>query len=287
VKATDPSAAKPAWSARVEFDPAFPSAVSCPISSLCVVVDFEGNALVTHDPTATIPTWTSSAIDPGHELRSVSCTAAMVCGAVDEAGRFLTTVEAAATTPSWSAPVAIDRGHALRSVSCAPATLCTAGDDFGQALAGTAPAPGPGPSPSPTTGGNPPKILTGPELVGPVPSCILKPQSSKILVAAGHHKHAHPGRLTLTARCTQTVLGVLTGKVTVGSAKKRRTYGLPATRRSLTLARTVTFAITLPAKAIAALAHGAHETATFKLAFTSANGPGSVAAKIATLKPQR
>jgi hypothetical protein len=120
-----------------------------------------------------------------------------------------------------------------------------------------------------------------------MPSCVLKPLSSKVLVRAKHHKHARVGVLTLTARCTQTVLGGLTGKITAGSGKGRRTYALAAPRKALPVNRTVTFTLTLPPKALTLLGHHTRETAAFKLAFTSANGPGAVSATLAALKPQR
>jgi hypothetical protein len=153
---------------------------------------------------------------------------------------------------------------------------------------GAVPPPAPTPTPSPGPGTTTPKTTSSPPPPKPAePSCTLTPGSSKVLVTAKHRKRAQVGALTLSAHCTQLVTGTLSGKVSVGKGKKRKTYAFTTAHKSLPANRTVTLTLTLPRKALASLAHHAPESAAFKLAFYNAAGSKSVAAKIGALKPER
>ncbi len=100
-----------------------------------------------------------------------------------------------------------------------------------------------------------------------------------------HRKHARVGVVALKVRCSEAVTATLSGKVVVGKGKKRKTYTFATVHRVLAANRTVTVVLSLPRRALSALAHHAHESVTFKLSVHNANGTKTVAAKIGALKP--
>jgi outer membrane protein OmpA-like peptidoglycan-associated protein len=120
------------------------SAVSCPLTTLCVAVGNDGNAGITTTGTDVSGTWSWSTESPvandasgGGSLSAVSCPLTTLCVAVgkDAASQGVTTIGTDVSgTWGWSteSPVASDgagRGS-LSAVSCPLMTLCVAvGDD--------------------------------------------------------------------------------------------------------------------------------------------------------------
>ncbi len=116
-------------------------ALSCPSTSLCVVVDQEGNILASSDPTVATPTWTHSVTSRAGEplpVLSVDCLSNTLCYA-GEFGGVLVSRNAGAATPIWT-PLEISGSNYLQQVSCPTSSLCVAVEqDDGLALASTEP----------------------------------------------------------------------------------------------------------------------------------------------------
>ncbi len=123
------------WSVQREIDQHQPSAISCPSSALCVVVDRSGDELTSVDPTDPLPAWSAPAqIDEGKALVSVSCASPSACAAVDEAGKAFVSTNPAAGANAWH-PISVDHGAALNAIACASSSLCVAVDGSGNAIA--------------------------------------------------------------------------------------------------------------------------------------------------------
>ena len=102
--------------------------MSCPTSSFCVALDWEGGSVTWNGAKWTL----DAAFDPDGAggLMSLSCPSATFCTAVDGSGDYLTW-----NGKHWSSPVQIDvTGDGFESVSCANATFCAAVDWNGNAL---------------------------------------------------------------------------------------------------------------------------------------------------------
>ncbi len=153
---TDPATTTPTWSATTidiisppeSISPLpyrrYLRAVSCPSTSLCVVVDDQGRAVVSTDPAAPAPTWSVPATIDNEGLLGISCPSTSLCVAVDEAGRDLISTDPTAAKPTWSAPATIDSKR-LSGISCPSTSLCVAVDEAGWAAISTDPA-GAGPT---------------------------------------------------------------------------------------------------------------------------------------------
>jgi Alpha galactosidase A/Alpha galactosidase C-terminal beta sandwich domain len=131
------------WTAPAPADGAGqqPTAVDCPLESLCVGVDGGGHVLSTTDPTDTAPAWEVVSIDAGQKLSSVSCIAGALCVAVDDRGEAFVSTNPTGGAAAWASRT-IDAGRELTGVSCPTTTLCVAVDAAGAALASTDPANG-------------------------------------------------------------------------------------------------------------------------------------------------
>ena len=101
------------------------------------------------------------------------------------------------------------------------------------------------------------------------------------------HRHLKPRTLEVTITCNQSAQVKLTGKVTsVPNAKKgkkppkARTFGIRAVTAQASAGKELKLTVQLPA---AALKHGSHDSASFTLTATNANGAGTAGAKIRKL----
>jgi hypothetical protein len=119
-------------------------AISCPSSTLCVVVDAAGDAFTSTDPTGGSGAWTGTFIDPGRTrgcttpglgcqspLVGVSCVSTALCTAVDFSGDILTTTTPTATTP-WALTATSAHVGSLWALSCPTAGFCAAPDGSGK-----------------------------------------------------------------------------------------------------------------------------------------------------------
>ena len=133
-----------------------------------------------------------------------------------------------------------------------------------------------------TTGTSPPPPPPKP------PSCTLDPAGNRVAVKAGKaHRHLKPRTLEVTITCNQSAQVKLTGKVTsVPNAKKgkkppkAKTFGIRAVTAQASAGKELKLTVQLPA---AALKHGSHDSASFTLTATNANGSGTAGAKIRKL----
>ena len=128
------------WSPPARVDSGqTPSAISCPSTELCVLVDQAGRRITSADPLAAEPSWQPPvSIDPGHGLTSVSCASVRTCVAVDDSGAALSSTEPTGSASAWQR-LEIDGSTPLRGVSCPSTSLCVAVDDSGNALRSTDP----------------------------------------------------------------------------------------------------------------------------------------------------
>ena len=101
------------------------------------------------------------------------------------------------------------------------------------------------------------------------------------------HRHLKPRTLEVTITCNQSAQVKLTGKVTsVPNAKKgkkppkAKTFGIRAVTAQASAGKELKLTVQLPA---AALKHGSHDSASFTLTATNANGSGTAGAKIRKL----
>jgi hypothetical protein len=121
---TASAATGPGWTRGATVDPATPTGISCPSTSLCVAVDARGDVLVSAAPRAGAPAWRVSVIDPGTALSGVSCPSLQLCVAVDRAGQVLTSTDPASVNPAW--PAGLVAPDQWAGVSCPTVSLCVA-----------------------------------------------------------------------------------------------------------------------------------------------------------------
>jgi hypothetical protein len=119
------------------------------------------------------------------------------------------------------------------------------------------------------------------QITPPAPSNMSTlPTAAKCsLVARGHKvKRAKKlGKLALTVTCDQRVEVTLTGRL------KPKAFRLSPVHHEVTAEQPVTLALTIPARAMSALAKHVKESATVTLAATNANGTGHATATITRL----
>jgi hypothetical protein len=175
------------WHPPVRIEPAHNgglSAVSCPLSRLCVAVDQSGVALVTTNPLGGPRAWHAFRIDsPANApLTDISCPTVRLCVAVDAAGNVISSVRPTHGPRAWSRPVHVDPTTApgggpagLLGIDCPSVALCVAVDG------GT-----PGNAVSTT---HPTGAATGWKLtaVGGVLTSIACPSSSLCVAAGNQH----------------------------------------------------------------------------------------------------
>jgi len=137
---TDPTGGAKAWKGELLVNEGA-SAVSCASTQLCVVVDEEGNALISTDPAAGPPSWRTVHL-AASSLTGVSCSSTALCVAVDQAGDAYTTTDPTGTAANWSR-TSIDNepgGTGLSAVSCPEFGFCVAVDGAGHAIVGSGPS---------------------------------------------------------------------------------------------------------------------------------------------------
>jgi hypothetical protein len=113
-------------------------AISCPMASLCVGVDYAGNVVVSTNPTGGATAWTVLHLHMGH-LAAVSCPDANLCVATDEAGDVIVSTDPTGGGSAWKRVAdvgGIDQLDAsgvadLGVMSCSSAHQCvTASDNY-------------------------------------------------------------------------------------------------------------------------------------------------------------
>jgi len=117
------------------------------------------------------------------------------------------------------------------------------------------------------------------------PSCTLHAVGNRVALKARHH--AKPRTLRLTVTCDQSALVKLTGKLTsVPKAKKgkkppkAKTFRIRALSAQAAAGTPLTLTVQLPA---AAIKRGRHDSASFTLSATNANGASTATAAIRKL----
>ena len=122
--------------------------VSCASPTLCVAVDFRGNAITSTDPTGGAGAWTMADIDGTNAIYGVSCVAPSLCVAGDWVGQVLSSSSPTAGAAAW-VPLTVDFPPSaepdvvhVADVSCPSSTLCLAVDELGNVLSSTDPAGG-------------------------------------------------------------------------------------------------------------------------------------------------
>lgn len=123
-------------------------AVSCPTTTFCVAVTFDGYVYSSTDPTGPATSWRVADVDgSGRDthLESVSCPDPGFCVAVsgnrETAGKVLTSSEPAGPGSAWR-ETQLDPSLDLRGVSCTSRSLCFAVAGKGRILRSTNPGAG-------------------------------------------------------------------------------------------------------------------------------------------------
>ncbi len=106
-----------------------PTSMSCPTTSLCMVVGLMGTVEV-----GSGTSWTSlSSVDGTNELTSVSCASSSVCTAVDSAGN----VVELAFSGSWTPTLVPVDSVSIKSISCPTTSFCMTVDSAGKSYYGS------------------------------------------------------------------------------------------------------------------------------------------------------
>jgi len=120
--------------------------LSCPSVSLCVALDYLGNAVSSANPGAGArATWRRKNVEkyhPGRFFTDLSCPSVSLCVAVDEAGNTVSSLNPAAGVSATWTTKRVDRSP-LYGISCPSVTLCAAVDKDGNVLTSTNPTAGP------------------------------------------------------------------------------------------------------------------------------------------------
>jgi hypothetical protein len=139
----------PAWTEETKIDttqasattPSALTGVDCPTTTLCVAVDYIGDAMIASNP-ATTPWKTKAPVaSSGEPLTGVGCDAALACIVVDGAGDGEVDDSLTASSSSWSSPQTIVPSGAS-AISCVASStaLCAVADGSGAIATTTDPA---------------------------------------------------------------------------------------------------------------------------------------------------
>ena len=136
-----PGRANPGWF-TTPVGSGYTGGVSCPSTSLCVVVD-AGHAYVSEDPTADFPTWTWRKLYFGGfsspPMYAISCPDTDLCVAGNLPGELWVSTNPAADEPAWTAPASLV--SQTTGISCPTTAFCVAvGSLKGRALVSATPA---------------------------------------------------------------------------------------------------------------------------------------------------
>jgi YVTN family beta-propeller protein len=143
VISTDPSdGASAQWtvSAPIETGRFGFADISCGSSSLCMIVDANGDAWTSTNPTSA-SSWSSAHVVSGNStLLAVSCTpAADLCVAVDSgSAAYYTTDPASGASATWTSEGSIANSF-VYDIDCPSSRLCVAGDNNGDILSSKTP----------------------------------------------------------------------------------------------------------------------------------------------------
>jgi hypothetical protein len=133
------------WSAPIRIDTSAVEAIACPVTSLCVATDAQGNVLTTIDPSAGAKArWARKKVAqyrPGRFFEAVSCVSTSFCALVGDSGDVTTSTDPATGASAHWATRHID-GNPLYGISCPTATFCAAVDDAGTVFTSSNPAAG-------------------------------------------------------------------------------------------------------------------------------------------------
>jgi hypothetical protein len=109
-----------------------PDAVSCPSTSLCLVVDGAGDVFASADASSGDPTWSGAHVDAANSVAAISCPTASFCAAVDSAGNVVGSTNPGGGASAWTV---IPAGTSpLTGISCVSAIFCAAVDQAGDVL---------------------------------------------------------------------------------------------------------------------------------------------------------
>jgi hypothetical protein len=133
---------------------ASPEFISCPTTSFCVAMDFNGVAATSSNPTGGPPSWRATQIKGAGRVYGVSCASASLCVAVEgEAAGSDSPVDlngpssgnvVTSSNPSigdWTV-TNVDGPHFLHGVSCPSLKLCVAVDNIGNVITSRNPTGG-------------------------------------------------------------------------------------------------------------------------------------------------
>jgi hypothetical protein len=150
ITSTDPTGGLQAWGVtQIESGRDFdvPSAISCPSTGLCVVVDNGGNVFSSTDPGGGAAAWKVAHVEGGSGsnpvgFASVSCPTASLCVAVDRLGNVASSTDPTGGANAWR--IAHVNSNGLERVACPSESLCVAVDDAGHVVTSTDPTAGAG-----------------------------------------------------------------------------------------------------------------------------------------------
>jgi hypothetical protein len=125
------------WATPLAPGAAVPEAISCPTTSLCVIVN--GDDIVVRGSNHT---WTPrQELDPGRQLDSISCPSTQFCIAADDQGAVMSWNGTSWSGPTPVIPAASEYPGVGISVSCPSAQFCMVMNADGDYATYTGPEP--------------------------------------------------------------------------------------------------------------------------------------------------
>ena len=113
------------WRVVGRIDASGLSGLSCPVASMCVAVDGQGDVVSSADPAGGGAAWQTVNVDGSNRLVGVSCPSVSLCAAVDDAGNVLTSVDPTGRAAGWSV-ANVEGTSPFVGVSCPSVSLCVA-----------------------------------------------------------------------------------------------------------------------------------------------------------------
>lgn len=119
--------------------------ISCPTTTLCVGVSFDGRILSSINPTGGASAWKVTPLtgekERNYHLTGVSCPSPQLCVAVAYGSKVITATNPAGGASAWSV-AELATPVDLRGVSCAGVSFCAAVDNTGQIVTSSDPSGG-------------------------------------------------------------------------------------------------------------------------------------------------
>jgi hypothetical protein len=286
--------------------------IACPALTECTALDYNGNELTFNPESPGTPAATSLAGEG--VLTNLACPSTTECVTIENTNGDEVLFNPAAPASVTRAPV-IGSGEGYTvSIACPSTTECV-GTNYTSAdvsvfnptapvLTPIIPIPGPVdtnlldvpacPSINQCTGVYKSYETTFDLVSGTPPTCTLKAQSTKVLLAKPKKKGGKPkaavGTLSLTAKCDQAatvkltaVLTELVGKKPKHGKQKTRKFTIGPVRASLPAGVATTLSLKLPPGALSALKSKAKESVSFTLAATDSSGTKKATTAISRL----